>query len=140
MVSAGTLPPPAGRARAPALSRLGFTMVELMVVMAIVALLLALSWPRFVASLERGREQVLRHDLATMREAIDRFQGDLGRYPESLQELAERRYLRSVPVDPLTDSSDSWLLVPPPHGGRGVHDVRSGAPGQSSTGEPYAQW
>jgi general secretion pathway protein G len=118
----------------------GFTMVELMVVMAIVGLLLALAWPRFAASLERGREQVLRHDLATMREAIDRFHGDVGRWPESLQELVQRRYLRALPPDPITDSVATWQPLPPPDGTRGVHDVRSGAPGNASTGEPYAQW
>lgn len=117
----------------------GFTLIELMVVMAIVAMLTTLAWPRYLHSVDRSREAVLKHDLRTMREAIDRHLADRGRYPSSLEELAERRYLRRVPEDPITQSSTTWTVVPPPDAtsGGGVYDVRSGAPGTSLEGEPY---
>jgi len=122
-------------------ARRGFTLIELIVVMAIIAMLLALAMPKYLNSIERGREAVLRHDLRAMREAIDQFHADRGRWPSSLQELAERRYLRAVPPDPLTDSATTWVvLAPPPGAGSGVYEVRSGANGQSIDGEPYENW
>lgn len=121
--------------------RRGFTLVELMVVMAIVALLLALALPRYFGHLEKARETVLRQDLATMRDAIDKYHGDRGRYPDSLQELAAARYLRTVPVDPLTERSDTWQLVAPEDGEAGaVYDVKSGASGAAHDGTAYADW
>ncbi len=121
--------------------RRGFTLVELMVVMAIVALLLALALPRYFGHLEKARETVLRQDLATMRDAIDKYHGDRGRYPDSLQELAAARYLRAVPVDPLTERNDTWQLVVPADGEAGaVYDVKSGAPGAARDGTAYADW
>ena len=119
----------------------GFTLLELIVVMTIIATLLTLAMPRYYRGVERSREAVLRHDLAAMRDAIDKFFSDRGHYPESLQELAEKRYLRKLPPDPLTDSADTWVAVPPPGAEAGaVYDVRSGAKGNSSNGEPYATW
>ena len=119
----------------------GFTLVELMVVMAIVALLLSLALPRYFNHLDAARETILRQDLAVMRDAIDKYHGDRGRYPESLEELVNARYLRALPVDPLTDRADTWLVVEPPGGEvGGVYDVRSGAPGKSREGVPYAEW
>jgi general secretion pathway protein G len=120
----------------------GFTLMELMVVMAIIASLMTLALPRYFNSVERSREAVLRQDLSIMRDAIDKFLSDLGRYPATLEELAERRYLRRVPVDPVTESATTWVAVPPPEGDlrEGVYDVRSGAPGQSLDGEAYESW
>jgi general secretion pathway protein G len=119
----------------------GFTLIELLVVMAIVATLLTIAAPRYFHSLERSRESVLRQDLSVMRDSIDKFFSDSGRYPQSLAELVERRYLRAVPLDPLTRSAETWVLlrsedpeVP------GVRDVRSGAPGESLAGDPYASF
>ena len=133
--------PTASAPRAPRNRRGGFTLIELIVVMAIIGMLLALAMPKYLSSVERGREAVLRHDLRTVREAIDRHVADLGRYPLSLEELAERRYLRAVPVDPLTDSATTWRLLPPPPGsGTGIYDLRSGAPGTSLDGEPFEKW
>ena len=122
--------------------RRGFTLIELLVVLAIIATLLTLALPRYHHSLERSKEAVLRQDLQIMRDAIDKFLADRGRYPSSLEELAERRYLRRVPPDPLTDSATSWLVVAPPagEGVEGVYDVRSGAPGKSLEGELYESW
>ncbi|MBT9526041.1 MAG: prepilin-type N-terminal cleavage/methylation domain-containing protein [Rhizobacter sp.] len=120
----------------------GFTLMELMVVMAIIASLMTLALPRYFNSVERSREAVLRQDLSVMRDAIDKFFADRGRYPNTLEELAERRYLRRVPVDPVTESATTWVIVPPPEGEarEGVYDVRSGAPGRSLDGEAYESW
>lgn len=120
----------------------GFTLMELMVVMAIIASLMTLALPRYFHSVERSREAVLKHDLAAMRDAIDKFLADRGRYPTTLEELAEKRYLRKLPADPVTDSSTTWVVVPPPSndGREGVYDVRSGAPGMSLDGEAYDSW
>ena len=120
----------------------GFTLMELMVVMAIIASLLTLALPRYFHSVERSKEAVLRQDLAIMRDAIDKFYADRGRYPSVLEELAEKRYLRKVPVDPFTDSATSWAVVVPPDAdaAAGVYDVRSGAAGRSLDGEAYETW
>lgn len=120
----------------------GFTLIEMMVVMAIVATLLTLALPRYFHSVERSREAVLKHDLRTLRDAIDKHLADRGRYPQTLDDLVERRYLRKVPPDPITDSASTWITVPPPEGELrdGVYDVRSGAPGNSLDGEPYDSW
>ena len=119
----------------------GFTLVELMVVMAIVALLLSLALPRYFNHLESARETILRQDLAVMRDAIDKYHGDRGRYPDSLEALVDARYLRSLPVDPITERADTWQIVEPPGDAvGGVYDVRSGAPGKGREGTLYAEW
>lgn len=119
----------------------GFTLVELMVVMAIIALLLALALPRYFNHLELSRETVLRQDLAVMRDAIDKYHGDTGRYPDSLDALVAARYLRALPVDPITERADSWQVVAPAADESGaVYDVRSGAPGAARDGSAYAEW
>lgn len=118
----------------------GFTLIELLVVLAALGLLLSIAAPRFVEHVDRSRESVLRQNLAGLRKAIDLFYEDRERYPESLQELVTHRYLRSLPLDPMTDRDDTWVLVPPPNGGRGVFDVRSAAPGVARDGRPYAAW
>ena len=102
----------------------GFTMIELVVVMAVVGLLLSIAVPHYMGTLERGRQQVLQHNLAQLRRAIDQFRGDRGSFPERLEDLVEQRYLRAVPVNPYTERAD-WELVPPPQGQTGrVYDVR----------------
>lgn len=119
--------------------RRGFTLIELIVVMAIVALLVAIATPRYFAYLERSKEAVLRADLAVMRDALDKFYGDHGRFPDSLDELVKRRYLRAVPVDPLTESATTWVALTDAARG-GLYDVKSGAPGQDAQGVRYADW
>ena len=119
----------------------GFTLVELMVVLAIIALLLSIVAPHYTGRLARAEETVLRENLALMREALDRHYADAGRYPERLEDLVAKRYLRALPVDPVTQRADTWVVVPPadPEKG-GVYDVRSGAAGNGPGGKPYAEW
>jgi len=119
-----------------------FTLVELIIVLAILALLLTVAVPRYFAHIERTKEATLKQDLAVMRDAIDKFHGDRGRYPESLEELVTLRYMRSVPVDPITDSTSTWkILAPADSETKGsVYDVRSGADGTGLDGKPFADW
>jgi general secretion pathway protein G len=119
----------------------GFTLVELLVVMAIIALLLTLALPRYFKHLESSRETILKQDLAVMRDAIDKYHGDLGRYPDSLDTLVSGRYLRTLPVDPITERADTWEVVAPSGDDAGtVFDIRSGAPGVARDGSAYADW
>jgi len=119
-----------------------FTLVELIIVLAILALLLTIAVPRYFTHIERTKEATLKQDLAVMRDAIDKFHGDRGRYPESLEELVTLRYMRSVPVDPITDSTSTWKVLPPPDSDAkgSVYDVKSGADGAGVDGKPFADW
>ena len=124
-----------------AMRRRGFTLIELLVVLAIVGLLLAVAAPRYFGSVDRAREAALKHDLAVMRDAIDKHFADTGRYPVSLDELVAKRYLRKVPADPITESTDTWVITPPPDRELGaVYNIVSGAAGVSRDGTPYASW
>lgn len=119
----------------------GFTLIELLVVLAIVSTLLLLVAPRYFQRVDVAQEAVLRDNLRTLRQVLDNFQGDHGRFPESLQELVDKRYVRSLPVDPLTGSTETWTLLPPPDGLEGaVYDLRSGAAGTAKDGSLYADW
>ena len=123
------------------LSRRGFTLIELLVVLGIVALLLTLAVPRYFPSLDKARETVLAENLRNLRATIDQFHGDTGSYPESLEQLVEKKYLRAMPIDPITDSDATWLIVPPPDDMPGqVYDVKSGAPGNDRSGIPFSDW
>ena len=118
----------------------GFTLVELLVVLSIVALLLTLAIPRYFGSIDKSKEAVLRENLNQMREAISRYYADKGKYPESLESLAAEKYLRSVPLDPVTESDKTWIIVQPedPQKG-GVYDVKSGASGKTRDGREFSQ-
>lgn len=119
----------------------GFTLIELLVVMAILATLLSIAGPRYVESVTRAKEAALHTNLRLMRLAIDQYRADKGRFPDSLQQLVDSRYLRAVPVDPISDSVSTWTLSPHPDGvTKGIYDVHSGAPGLSREGTDYAQW
>jgi general secretion pathway protein G len=117
----------------------GFTLIELLVVLAVMGLLLSLVAPRYTEHVDRSRETVLRHNLRATREALDKFHADRARYPASLQELVQQHYLRALPVDPITDRADTWVLVPPQgkQSDEAVFDLRSGAPGVTREGVPY---
>jgi general secretion pathway protein G len=118
----------------------GFTLVELLVVMAIIATLLSIVVPRYFNSLDRSREVVLQQDLSIMRDAIDKFYSDTGKYPSELAELVEKKYLRKIPVDPLTESAETWIAIPSTREDGGVYDVRSGSPEQAKDGTFYEAW
>jgi general secretion pathway protein G len=118
----------------------GFTLIELLVVLAIVALLLTLAVPRYFQSIETGKETVLMENLRLTRETIDKFYGDTGRYPESLDELVEKKYLRALPVDPIVESATAWLIVPPDDPSKGnVYGIKSSAPGNRRDGTPFSE-
>ena len=109
--------------------------------MAIIATLLTIAVPRYIRSLQRSREAVLMQDLTSLRESIDKFYGDTGKYPPTLAALIEKRYLRSIPVDPIAKSAQKWIVVnsEDPED-NGVKDVRSGAEGMGENGVPYGAW
>ncbi|TSA19150.1 MAG: prepilin-type N-terminal cleavage/methylation domain-containing protein [Betaproteobacteria bacterium] len=119
----------------------GFTLIELLTVMTIIAILLTIAVPRYFNSIDRSKEVTLRQDLNVMRDAIDKFQGDTGALPQTLDELVSKKYLRAVPVDPMTESPATWQLVAPQDPKKtGVQDVRSGAPGKAQDGTNFQDW
>lgn len=135
----------------------GFTLIELLVVMTIIATLLSIVAPRYFEATDQARDAAMKANLQTLRQAIDVYHGDRGQYPQSLLELVQARYLRSIPVDPVTGSADGWLLIPAPADiaprrtgsaatdanadsrAPGIFDVRSSAQGTTREGVPYDQ-
>jgi general secretion pathway protein G len=127
----------AGRAQ----SARGFTLIELLVVMAIIGTLLSIAVPRYFRSVQHAREAVLKQDLALVREAIDKYCADLNAYPDTLAALVDKRYVRSVPVDPFTKVADTWTLIPSDDPDRpGIRDLHSGSADLASDGTPVASW
>ncbi len=119
----------------------GFTLIELLVVLGIVALLLTLAVPRFFPSIDSAKDTILADNLRNTRAVIDQYYADTGRYPDSLEQLVEKKYLRNIPVDPVADSSTSWILVPPEDTTKGsLYSIKSGAPGNDRNGKPYLEW
>jgi general secretion pathway protein G len=119
----------------------GFTLIELIVVMTIISLLLTLAVPRYFHSIDLSKEKVLRANLSATRDALDKFNADTGKYPNELAELVSKHYIRTLPWDPITERSDSWILVPPSNGQEGlVYNIKSGAEGTGADGTPYADW
>lgn len=119
----------------------GFTLIELLVVLAIISTLLTLAVPRYFSSVQRSKEVVMKENLWIMRDALDKYFSDVGRYPDQLQDLATKKYLRAIPIDPLTETSTTWRVIPPddPEKG-GVYDVKSGAEGTATGGSSYSEW
>lgn len=123
------------------LNNKGFTLIELLAVMVIIALLLTIAAPKYFGSVDRSRESILRQDLATMREALDKYYGDTGQYPDALEDLTKKKYLRNIPRDPITDSDTTWVIIAPTNDAKGaVYDVKSGASGNGADGTAYADW
>ncbi|MFZ2266973.1 MAG: prepilin-type N-terminal cleavage/methylation domain-containing protein [Azonexus sp.] len=121
--------------------RRGFTLIELVVVLAIVALLLALATPRYFHRVDKSKETILKANLAATRDVLDKFYGDNDKYPEQLESLVDKKYLRSLPYDPITESSTTWIIVPPDSPDKGgVFDIHSGAEGNASDGTAYSSW
>jgi general secretion pathway protein G len=119
----------------------GFTLIELLVVMSIIVLLLSLAVPRYFHSVDNSKETILRQNLSLTRQALDKYYGDNGIYPDTLEMLVSKKYLRSLPLDPITGSSTSWIVVPPdvPEKG-GVYDLKSGAMGKARDGSEYKDY
>ncbi len=128
------------------LDRRGFTLIELIVVMALIILLATIGLTAYQSSLQRGREAVLHEDLYRMRDAIDQYYADKSKYPADLGELVSASYMRRVPVDPMTNSADSWQQVPAepdpnnPSAEPGIYDVKSGSDRTALDGSKYADW
>jgi general secretion pathway protein G len=119
----------------------GFTLIELLVVLAIVATLLSIVAPRYVHQADRAKEAALKENLSVLRRALDQYYGDTGKYPENLSALTERRYLRALPLDPVTNSSDSWApVLDTDEDEKAIVDVKSGAPGKALDGTEYSSW
>jgi general secretion pathway protein G len=117
----------------------GFTLIELLVVLAIIASLLSLSLPRYFQSIDTAKETVLAENLRRTRETIDKFYGDTGHYPDSLDQLVEKKYLRALPVDPITNSTQTWVIVSQDETNKNnVVDIKSGAPGTNRKGQLFS--
>jgi general secretion pathway protein G len=126
--------------------RFGFTLVELMIVMAIIAVLMTVAIPIYSRSIVRAKESVLKNNLFTMRTVIDEYTYDKQKAPQSLSDLVSDGYLRQIPVDPMTGSADSWKIIMEDASNTvnqsepGIFDVRSGSDKISLEGTPYSEW
>lgn len=119
----------------------GFTLIELIVVLTIIGTLLAIAVPRYFSSLEKSRETILKQDLSVMRDALDKYSADKGHFPETLDALVTDKYIRSIPVDPYTKKSDTWVVVQSDDpDAPGIKDLHSGFEGNARDGTAYAAW
>jgi general secretion pathway protein G len=119
----------------------GFTLIELMVVLAIIAMLITIAMPRYMNSVDRSKEAALHQDLVLMRDALDKYYGDHNRYPDQLQDLVSKHYLRAIPLDPITGSDTTWIRVAPDDIAKGgIYNIKSGAPGNASDGTLFVEW
>jgi general secretion pathway protein G len=122
-------------------TRRGFTLIELLVVLAIITTLLGIAVPRYYGSVKRAEEATLKQNLALLRDAIDKHYADSGRYPETIDDLVAKRYLRSVPIDPTTSASDTWTFAAPPAPELGrIYDVKSGSTETARDGSAFNTW
>ena len=124
----------------------GFTLIELLIVITLIMILAGIALVQYTNSVQSAKETVLKTDLFRMRDAIDQYYADKGRYPQSLDALVSERYLREVPIDPITGRRDTWVFTQSdpdpsnPTGGIGIYDVRSGAEGVGLDGTRYSTW
>jgi general secretion pathway protein G len=124
----------------------GFTLVELLVVIAMITILAAMAVVQYRNSVQRTQEATLKTNLFRMRDAIDQYYADKGKYPSSLDTLVSEQYLRKIPIDPMTNNAESWQTVPAepdpanPSAEPGIYDVKSGAQGTALDGSNFADW
>jgi len=124
----------------------GFTLIELMIVMSLIVILASIGLTLYTNSVIRAKESVLKEDLFRMRDAIDQYYADKGKYPVTLDSLVSEKYLRSIPLDPFTNSADTWRSIQSepdptnPTAEPGVYDVRSGSDQKAIDGTNYADW
>jgi general secretion pathway protein G len=119
----------------------GFTLIELLVVLGIIALMLTLAVPRYFPTIDAAKEAMLADNLRNMRSTIDQYYADTGRYPENLGQLVEKKYLKALPIDPITESTETWIILPPEDDTKGnVYNIKSGAGGNDRNGKPYLDW
>ena len=124
----------------------GFTLIELLVVISLISILAAMAVVQYRNSIQRTEEAVLKTNLFRMRDAIDQYYADKGKYPSSLDALVSEQYLRKIPDDPFTKTADSWQTVPAepdpgnPSAEPGIYDVKSGAQGQALDGTNFSDW
>ena len=121
--------------------RHGFTLVELLVVLSILALLLTLAVPKYFTSIEKAKDATLKQDLNTLRESLDKYYADNGQYPRALDDLVEHKYIRKLPIDPITEKNNTWIFTPPEPPLEGdIYDIHSGSKGMAKDGTRYEDW
>ncbi len=122
-------------------SQKGFTLIELVIVMAIIAILATIAQPNYMRARIKARETSLQRTLFVLRDVIDKFYADHGVYPDRLSDLCDGKYIRAVPRDPFTGSAETWILIPPEGDEEGeIYDVHSGSNKISLRGDPYNEW
>jgi len=119
----------------------GFTLIELIVVMAIIGVLLTVAVPRYFHSVDKSKEAVLHQNLELTREALDKYFSDNGKYPDTLDDLVTKKYLRTAPYDPITESATTWVIIAPDSADKGaVYNIKSSAEGTALDGSNYKDW
>ena len=120
----------------------GFTLIEMLIVISLIGILASISAPNFQRYIIRAKEASLRRTLFVLRDVVDQYYSDHGKYPDSIEDLVDEKYIRSVPKDPFTNSTSTWIIIPPEGSSEegGFYDVHSGSYLVSLQGVPYNEW